>query len=86
MKKVLSQEDLQQLKEVASAHDNVINELGNITVQINEFETKLEELRAERTNYLSSYTKIREKSIEINSLLSSKYGVGQVDLNTGEIS
>lgn len=86
MSKKLSEQELQEILSVREGYNNVIFSLGDITAQIFDYESKLALLNDEKLNYLSTYSVMINKEKELSKVLSDKYGPGQINLDTGEIS
>ena len=71
-KKVLSEEELNQVK--------------TFRAQVNQIMFALGKSRIEKENLLASYRNLVAQEQDFHSKLSVKYGDGSIDLNTGEIS
>jgi hypothetical protein len=70
-KKFISEEDLNQIKAYKTQLNQIIFALGEVKIR--------------KENLLSSYRAVSTQEQEFYSKLSSKYGDGSLDLNTGEI-
>jgi hypothetical protein len=77
--KVLTQEELTQLRDLQTRQNNLLANLGSIEYRIalleqNKFELKSQVLEIERLNN------------ELGAQLTEKYGNGNLNLETGEIT
>jgi hypothetical protein len=77
--KVLTQEELTQLRDLQTKQNNLLMNLGSIEYRIalleqNKFELKSQVLEIERLNN------------ELGAQLTEKYGNGNLNLETGEIT
>lgn len=86
MSNKLSTEDLTILNQLNTDYYNVVYSLGEITAQIEQQELKLAELNESKRNYLSTYIKLQAKDQELAQTFTQKYGAGQINLQTGEIT
>lgn len=82
----LTQEELSELRLHKQEYDDIISNLGIITVNIEELNNKLASFNQEKINYLNAYNTILERNNKIGSVLMEKYGSGQINIETGEIS
>ena len=60
-------------------------DLGALEVEIDAFKKKLDELSGERIDLLNHINILNTKQQEIGNKLGDKYGLKQVDLETGEL-
>jgi hypothetical protein len=77
-KKVLTEEELKELKELKTSFDGTIYALGTIEAEI----TALEDSKLELKKQLIEITN-KEKSVA--KKLEEKYGAGRLSIDTGEI-
>tara|TARA_Y100000114_G_scaffold42465_1_gene37790 strand:- start:823 stop:1077 length:255 start_codon:yes stop_codon:yes gene_type:complete len=77
-KKVLTEEEIKELKELKTNFDSVIYSLGTLEAEI----TALENTKIELKKQLIEITN-KEKSVA--KKLEEKYGAGKLSLDTGEI-
>ena len=71
-KKILSEEELNQVKAFRAQENQITFALGKN--------------RIEKENLLASYRNLVAQEQDFHSKLSTKYGDGSIDLNTGEIA
>jgi chaperonin cofactor prefoldin len=77
--KVLTEEELQSLKDFQTKQNNLIFSLGQIEYQIALLEINKQNLKEEIKD-------IEKSNKELGSKLTEKYGSGNLNLETGEIT
>lgn len=75
--KVLTQEEIQQLKDVREKRVQLTENFGVLESRIQEFEIQKEVLKQEFKNLI-------EKEIQLGGALQQKYGNGSINLERGE--
>jgi len=75
--KVLTQEEITQLKEVQQERFSMIDKFGAIEVQFQELESIKQKLKLE-------YEKLKQKEEVLGKQLQDKYGDGTINLEKGE--
>lgn len=78
-KTVITQEELAQLQQNQETLNNLVVFLGQTELQIHALENQVKAIKAE-------YDAIIEKQEELSQTLSSKYGDGAVNIETGEFT
>ncbi len=78
-KKVLSKEELQKLKDFQTKEDNLVILFGQIAYQ----QHSLEE---EQDRAIEEKEKFNKERLEFASNLTSRYGNGTINIDTGEIT
>jgi hypothetical protein len=81
----LTKEELQEFKEINAAYQQAIFDLGVVSINLNEVEQKLNDLKGEKIDLINHIKVIVEKQQEMGIKLGEKYGDKQVDLETGEL-
>lgn len=76
-KKVLSQEEIDELKELQATFKNLTEVSGVIEMQNYNIQLKKEQLK-------SSLQSLQEKEADLAKKLEKKYGQGSISLETGE--
>ena len=76
-KKVLTSEEIQELKELKQGFFNLTSNLGNIEIQIMNLNLKKEQLK-------SNLIQLQEQEQVLANQLEEKYGKGSISLETGE--
>jgi len=74
---VLTQEELQSIKEVQNKRRDLMEQFGVIELTIQELEIQKQELRTELQT-------LKLKEIEVGSILQNKYGEGTINVEKGE--
>ena len=83
--KTVTPEELQQVKELQDAYLKTTFELGQISVDKREAETKLNQLAEAESNAFQHLGVLRQKEQELSTILQEKYGSSTIDLETGVI-
>lgn len=71
-----SEQELKEIKDLRSSLNSITYQLGMISVERLKFDEKEKELKNEFKN-------LEKKEIDLASKLSSKYGKGSIDIETG---
>lgn len=79
IKKKLTDEELQQVKNIKSQYANLALSLGEIELQKNNLEK-------EKQNLLNIQIQLAEEEISLAKTLTEKYGNGTIDIETGEVN
>jgi len=77
--KKLSQEELESLKEIQNDSSNLIFNLGQVDVQRSLLE-------GQRNEVLTKLADLQEKQNTLAKELQDKYGIGNINLETGEFT
>ena len=77
--KVLSQEEIDNIKEVRENYQILIENVGEVEIAIMNLNIK-------KKNYAKELEKIQQKEKEIAEELEKKYGKGNVSLETGRFT
>jgi hypothetical protein len=72
----LSQEELDNIKQLQTTQQNLINNFGQVEYQ-------LQVLEAQKDKLIESLTQLREEEVNLGKLLTEKYGNGSIDLESG---
>jgi hypothetical protein len=75
--KVLTQEEITQLKEVQQERYSLIDRFGTIEIQFQELESAKQKLKLE-------HEKLKQKEDVLGKQLQAKYGDGTINLERGE--
>lgn len=76
-KKVLTSEEIQELKELKQGFLDLTSNLGNIEIQIMNLKLRKEQLK-------SNLLQLQEQEQVLAEKLEEKYGKGSISLETGE--
>jgi hypothetical protein len=74
---VLTQEELQNIKEIQNKRRDLMEQFGVIELTIQELEIQKQQLRTELQT-------LKSKEIEVGSTLQNKYGEGTINVEKGE--
>jgi ParB-like chromosome segregation protein Spo0J len=84
--KKLTEEELQQIKEMQSTYNKFVFELGSIEAQIQNLLSAKAAAETEKNNILEDIKKLGEREKELVITLQEKYGQGSINIETGEIT
>jgi len=84
--KKLTTEELQQIKDMQQQYNKFIFELGSIEAQLQNVLATKELIETEKGNVLEDIKKLGEREKELINSLQAKYGVGNIDIESGEIT
>lgn len=78
-KTVITQEELEQLKNNQDALNNLVISLGQTELQIHTLQNQVKAIKVE-------YDAVVDKQEELSQTLSAKYGDGAINIETGEFT
>jgi len=84
--KQLTTEELDSIKNLQKQYNSSIFDLGSLEAQLQFLQIQIQTLTTDKINILSDMNKIGEKEKELIESLEEKYGAGNIDLVTGNIS
>lgn len=84
--KKLTPEELQQIKDMQQQYNKFVFELGSIEAQLQNIIATKTVVETEKSNVLEDIKKLGEREKELINGLQAKYGVGNIDAQTGEIT
>jgi len=84
--KKLTEEELQQIKEMQVNYNKFIFELGSFEAQLSDINNHKKMIEEEKNNVLGDIKTLVEKEKELINTLQGKYGIGNIDVETGEIT
>ena len=84
--KKLTAEEIAQIKEMQIQYNKFVFELGSIEAQLADIITQKEFMDSEKTNVLGDIKTLTAKEKELLNILQEKYGVGNINMETGEIT
>lgn len=82
----LTPEELQQIKDLQSKYNQTIFEIGASEAQILAFQQGIEKLQQAKKGLLSDLTTIEQKESDLVKSMQEKYGQGNIDPETGNIT
>jgi hypothetical protein len=84
--KQLTPEELSQIKEMQQQYNKFVFELGSVEAQLQNVLATKELIETEKSNVLVDIKKLGEREKELVNGLKAKYGTGNIDIETGEIT
>jgi hypothetical protein len=84
--KQLTPEELSQIKEMQQQYNKFVFELGSVEAQLQNVIATKELIETEKSNVLVDIKKLGEREKELVNGLQAKYGTGNIDIETGEIT
>ena len=84
--KKLTEEEITQIKEMQSQYNKFVFELGSIEAQLAEMTNHKAFMESEKANTLNDIKSLTEREKELLTTLQEKYGVGNINMETGEIT
>ena len=84
--KQLTPEELQQIKDMQAQYNKFVFELGSVEAQLQNVLATKELIETEKSNVLEDIKKLGEREKELVNGLQAKYGTGNIDIETGEIT
>jgi chromosome segregation ATPase len=84
--KKLTEEEITQIKELQQQYNKFVFELGSIEAQLADMANQKEFMDTEKVNVLSDIKTLTAKEKELLASLQEKYGVGNINIETGEIT
>jgi prefoldin subunit 5 len=84
--KQLTPEELQQIKDLQRQYNQFVFELGSLEAQLQNILANKSLVETEKGNVLEDLKKLGEREKEVISTLQAKYGVGNINPETGEIT
>ena len=82
----LTQEELQSIKDLQSKYNQTLFEIGVAEAQRIALSEQLEKLENNKSTLFKDLATIEQKESELTATLQTKYGQGNIDIETGEIS
>jgi chromosome segregation ATPase len=82
----LTQEELQSIKELQQKYDQTIFELGSLEAQIVVLNAQIDKISEEKRNLVADLNTLGKKESELVKSLQEKYGTGNINIETGEIT
>jgi hypothetical protein len=82
--KKFTTEELSQITKLQETNARKVSEFGQIEIEILLAKQRLENLEIAKQSCQDQYKELQQEEQELVSNLNEKYGVGTVDVNTGE--
>ena len=84
--KQLTAEELQSIQDLQTQYNKFVFELGSIEAQLQGLLQQKSLIEAEKNNILSDIKTLGDKEKELVTTLQEKYGTGNINPQTGEIT
>lgn len=84
--KKLTEEEVAQIKEMQAQYNKFVFELGSIEAQLAEMANHKNVMETEKSNVLNDIKSLTVREKELLITLQEKYGVGNINIETGEIT
>jgi hypothetical protein len=84
--KKLTEEEITQIKEMQTQYNKFVFELGSIEAQLAEVANHKITMESEKSGILSDLNTLIKREKELLATLQEKYGVGNINIETGEIT
>jgi uncharacterized protein YoxC len=84
--KKLTEEEIEQIKGLQQLYNKYIFELGSVESQLNDIASHRITMETEKNGILSDIKTLTEKEKELLTSLQEKYGTGNINIETGEIT
>jgi uncharacterized coiled-coil DUF342 family protein len=84
--KQLTTEELQSIKDLQAQYNKYVFELGSAEAQLQNVIATKKVIETEKDNILEDISKLGAKEKEVVTALQEKYGVGNINPETGEIT
>jgi hypothetical protein len=82
----LTPEELQSIKDLQPKYNQTIFEVGAAEAQLIVFQQNIDKLQEAKKGLVSDLTTIEKKESELVASLQEKYGQGNINIETGEIT
>ena len=84
--KKLTEEEIAQIKEMQTQYNKFVFELGSIEAQLAEINNTKTAIETDKSNILGDIKTLTVKEKELLTILQDKYGMGTINIETGEIT
>ena len=82
----LTPEELQSIKDLQSKYNQTIFEIGASEAQLIAFRQGIDKLEKAKNGLISDLATIEQKESELVKSLQEKYGTGNINTETGEVT
>ena len=81
----LTPEELQEFKDAYNAYQKAIYDLGALDLELSKIKKRVDDLTGDKIDLVNHIGVLDEQQITLANKLGDKYGLKQVDLETGEL-
>ena len=82
--KKFTKEELKSITDIRNGNSRIISELGQVELQLFLINEDLEKLQEMKSTLQIQFKNLQTEEAELVGSLNEKYGIGTVDINTGE--
>ena len=82
--KKFTEDELKKVANIQNGNSRIISELGQVELQLFLVNEELEKLEKMKSTLQVQFKNLQAEETELVSSLNEKYGVGTLDINTGE--
>lgn len=84
--KKLTQEELQKIQDLRVRYATITSQLGQVKIEQLILVDQIKNLEDLETKFVEDYRSLQTEEIEFAKSISEKYGEGEVNVETGEIT
>jgi uncharacterized protein YdcH (DUF465 family) len=84
-KKQLTQQELEELKNINARYAKLVTDLGECELLITSINGQMAKASKDKEELLADFASLKEKNDNLFASLTEKYGTGRIDLETGVI-
>ena len=82
--KKFTEEELKSITDIRDGNSRIISDLGQVELQVFMVTEELEKLEEMKSKLQIQFKNLQVQESELINQLNEKYGIGTVDINTGE--
>jgi predicted nuclease with TOPRIM domain len=79
-----TEEELKSITDIRDGNSRIISDLGQVELQVFMVTEELEKLEEMKSKLQLQFKNLQVQESELINQLNEKYGIGTVDINTGE--
>jgi len=83
---VVPKEEIQEIKSLQEKYQGIALQLGQIALQRNQLNKELDNIESNEQKLLVTYDEARELEQEIIKKMTEKYGIGNLDVESGKFT
>ena len=83
---VVPEEEIQEIKSLQEKYQGIALQLGQIALQRNQLNKELDNIESNEQKLLVTYDEARELEQEIIKKMTEKYGIGNLDVESGKFT
>lgn len=82
----LTAEELQKIQDLRTRYETITFQLGQVKIEQLIITDQLKNLQDLETKFVEDYRKMQADEIEFTKSITEKYGIGEVNVETGEFT